>query len=144
MFFLQNSGCLHAGEYCRSRYLTQRTHLTNCASRKYFEITFWLETSKNDCSSGGSKVATAWVSVPFTSQKMRFYSQCCPFVSQKWSFVLWNCPFFLPKMPFCFPEVPFYFSKMPYCFPKLSFSMPKVTSILDNLEASIWSMIFYV
>ena len=88
------------------------------APRKNFENLFWLETSKKDHSRGGSEVAIALV-----------LKSMCPSTSQRCSFI---------------PRSAFFSPKIPYCFPELFFRLPKVTSILDNLKISKWSMIFYL
>ena len=61
---------------------------------KISEISFWLETTKNDHSreGWGCKCPCPQVSVPFS--KMPFYSQNCPFIS-------WNCSFVFQKCTEC-------------------------------------------
>ena len=78
------------------------------APRNIFEILFWPETSKNDHSRGGSKVARALVlksMSPFTSQKCLFIPRIA---------------LLFPELLFYFPALVFYFPEMPFCFLELS------------------------
>ena len=114
--------------------------LGKSAVEKFFEILFWLETTKNDHSRGfrvRGEAASALIvqaMCPCTSQKCHFIPRIALLFSRitlsfpevllyflEWLFCFPEVPFcFLqlafcfPEVPFCFPEVPLYFSKMPY------------------------------